>query len=252
MQTRFGTHLYFLPMTMVLGLFGSGEFLPWAQEVDRFLLDRARSGDGSAVVIPTASAPEGEEVFQSWIAKGLRHYESMSVPARFAPLRTREDAEDPATLESIEGASLLYFSGGNPAFLASTLRDTPFWKSVMKAIENGVAVAGCSAGACIFGEQAPDPTKISDVKEAFRPRGLSVIPGVAFGAHWDMLDSYYPGLRRVALDAVPPDQFMVGLDEDTAIVSEGSDWRVFGKGAVSIYRDRDNPKIYRAGETLTL
>lgn len=239
-------------MRGVLGLFGSGEFLPWAAEVDRHMLGRARAGDGSAVVIPTASAPEGEEILQSWIQKGLSHYASLDVPARFAALRTRDDAHDENVIGVLDGASLLYFSGGNPAYLAATLRDTPFWKAVLDALDAGVAVGGCSAGACIFGEQAPDPTKISNPAEAFRPQGLSVIEGVAFGAHWDMLDSYYPGLKEIALDAVPHDQLMVGLDEDTAMVSEDNAWRVFGKGAINVYADRSAPLVYRAGEKFAL
>ena len=37
------------------GLLGSGEFEPWNDEVDRWLLDRA-TGDGSVLILPTACA----------------------------------------------------------------------------------------------------------------------------------------------------------------------------------------------------
>ena len=49
-----------------LELMGSGEFEPWSEEVDRFSLSRADFGDGSVVILPTASAPEGDEVFNRW------------------------------------------------------------------------------------------------------------------------------------------------------------------------------------------
>lgn len=239
-------------MAITLGLFGSGEFLTWAREVDRHLLDAARAGNGSAVIVPTASAPEGDDVFNNWGRMGLEHYAAMDVDARVAPLRTRDDAADPAMVAMLEDASLVYFSGGNPAYLAETLRDTPFWRAVLAAAERGTAVAGCSAGACIFGEQAPDPNKIEDIVRVFEPRGLGVFPGIVFGAHWDALDTYYPGLMQIALDAVPDEWTMVGIDEDTAMAADGEVWRVFGAGAVTIYADRDAPSIYRAGSTFSM
>ena len=49
------------------GLLGSGEFQPWSGEVDEWVLSRV-TGDGRVLVLPTASAPEGDEVFSRWIA----------------------------------------------------------------------------------------------------------------------------------------------------------------------------------------
>jgi len=63
-------------------VFGSGEFLPWSVEVDRYALSLATSGDGSVVVIPAASAMEGNDVFFDWARKGIAHYDSMGVESR--------------------------------------------------------------------------------------------------------------------------------------------------------------------------
>ena len=54
----------------------------------------------------------------------------MRVTVRVAALRERKDAFEEAVLAQLEAASLIYFSGGNPAYLADTLRDTPFWSMV--------------------------------------------------------------------------------------------------------------------------
>jgi len=59
---------------------GSGEFEPWSAEMDRQVLDRA-NGDGRVLILPTASAKEGDEVFDGWAAKGLAHYSSLGIPA---------------------------------------------------------------------------------------------------------------------------------------------------------------------------
>lgn len=235
----------------VVGLLGSGEYLPWAAEVDRWLLDRASSGDGSVALLATAAAPEGDAMFDKWSNMGLEHYRSIGVSARVVPLKTRDDASREEILSAIDFASLIFFSGGNPAYLASTLRDTPFWKRLMERVDDGAAVGGCSAGACLFGEVAPDPTKMDSIEDAFSPAGLAVFPGVAFGAHWDVLDSYYPDLRGVSLRALPNGVRMVGIDENTAMCADDGVWTVFGSGGVHVYRG-EAPETYSAGQTFTL
>src|SRR5439155_11002014 len=75
-----------------IALLGSGEFEPWTEEVDRWLLERA-TGDGSVLVLPTASAPEGDPIFDGWANLGLDHYAQLGIPAQVVPLKTREDAD---------------------------------------------------------------------------------------------------------------------------------------------------------------
>ena len=84
-------------------LLGSGEFEAWTVEMDHWLLNRA-TGDGTIVIAPTASAPEGDEVFGRWSRKGIDHFADGGRRAELLPLRTRADAstpEHPATLVKI-------------------------------------------------------------------------------------------------------------------------------------------------------
>src|SRR5882724_1349827 len=57
----------------LFGLFGSGEFLPWAEPVDTRLVESSSRRDGRVLVVPTASAPEGDAVFERWAAMGTEH-----------------------------------------------------------------------------------------------------------------------------------------------------------------------------------
>src|SRR5439155_26718548 len=91
-----------------LELMGSGEFEPWSEEVDRFSLSRADFGDGSVVILPTASAPEGDEVFNRWAGMGLDHYKAMGVHARVVDLRTREDAFLDVLIEELANPSMIF------------------------------------------------------------------------------------------------------------------------------------------------
>ena len=234
-----------------VGLLGSGEFLPWASDVDRWLLDRSSGGDGSVAVVPTAAAPEGNAMFDQWASMGLDHYRTMGLDAHVVALKTRDDASDPAVIAGIDAASLIFFSGGNPAYLAATLRDTPLWIRLMERVDAGVAVGGCSAGACIFGEIAPDATLIESIEEAFKPPGLAVFPGLVFGAHWDVLDTYYPDLRGISIRALPAGARMIGIDETTAMMTTGDEWQVFGSSGVHVY-EGEGATTYTAGQTFRI
>ena len=112
------------------------------------------------------------------------------VPARALPLRARADAERADLAEALEGASMAFFSGGNPRYLAATLKDTAFCSALIRAIDRGVVFGGCSAGA-IVASRAPDA----------KPRlgtswlaGLGLIPNASFRVHWDKM-RYLPGAR---------------------------------------------------------
>lgn len=94
-------------------LLGSGEFLPWSSEAERYALGLDKR-EGSVAVLATASAPEGDQVFDRWGGMALAHYESLGVPARLIELKTRQDASRADLILSIDGASMLFFSGGNP------------------------------------------------------------------------------------------------------------------------------------------
>jgi cyanophycinase len=217
------------------GLLGSGEFEPWAAEADRWLLDHASAGSGRVLVLPTASAPEGDEVFDRWVQRGLAHYAALGVPAEVLPIRTREDAERRAFSDAIDGASVVFFSGGNPAYLAATLRDTSFLDALLEAMGRGVAYGGCSAGVACLPELAPDGNAGLGAG-LWRP-GLGIFRDAMVVPHWDALDGHVPGLRDFVLASVPPGRRVIGLDEYTAMLGDGETWSLVGSGGVHVCVD---------------
>ncbi len=220
----------------LFALLGSGEWQPWTDEVDRLLLERT-TGDGTVLILPTASAPEGDRVFEKWAGLGRDHFEAAGVPAEVVPLKSRADAERPELAEQVRRSSVVYFSGGNPAFLAETLVDTPFWDAILDGLDRGMAYAGCSAGIACLGDVAPDSTSNDPTSAHFWRPGLGLFPKLYFGPHWDALDVYVPGLRQLILAAVPHDCRLLAIDEDTAVVGDGTNWQVVGKGGASILED---------------
>lgn len=216
-------------------LLGSGEFEPWSVEMDRRVLERS-NGDGRVLILPTASAKEGDEVFDGWGAKGLAHFESLGIAAEVVPIKSREDAGRAEFVAKLEGASVAYFSGGNPAFLASVLVDTLFWDALLRAMGRGLAYIGCSAGVACLGDKAPDSGAPRFDDGLWQP-GLGVFHHVWFGPHWDALDSFVPGLSSFIVSSVPPGDTLFAIDERTAAVGDGTDWGVVGVAAAHVYRD---------------
>ena len=230
------------------GLLGSGEFEPWSADVDRRLLAGA-TGDGRVLILPTASAKEGDTIFDGWGSMGLEHFGSLGIPAEIVPLKTREDASRPEFVAKVSEASVVYFSGGNPAYLAATLAGTPFWTEVLRAQERGLAYTGCSAGVACLGDKAPDSDS-ERFADGFWEPGLGVFHGVWFGPHWDALEGYVPGLSDFIVSSVPRGDTLFAIDERTAAVGDGVDWTVIGVAGVHVYRD-GGWVHHASGETFT-
>jgi cyanophycinase len=220
---------------------GSGEFEPWSTEVETIALSKA-VGDGSVAILPTASAAEGDHVFERWGRMGLDHYRDDGVPAAVVPVKTREDAHRDDLVASVEAASMIYFSGGKPSRLAEVLRDSPLLAGIRRALDRGAVYAGCSAGAMVA----------SRVRDAQGRRGtswlfgLGLVPNVSFGVHWDRA-ARIPGAQWWMTSRLPDDTWFVGIDERTAILGDGVSWTVHGLGRVTL-RGPSVDAIYRAGD----
>jgi len=209
-------------------LLGSGEFEPWSTEVERTALAGA-VGDGSVVILPTASASEGDTVFDRWAAMGLEHYAEAEVPAEVLAVKTRDDAMRPDMAERAERASMIYFSGGKPSRLADVLRDSMLFAAIRRAIDRGAVYAGCSAGAMVASRER-DADGRGGTSWLF---GLGLIPHVSFGVHWDRA-ARIPGAQWWLTSRIPEDSWFVGIDERTAILGDGSTWTVHGVRGVTI------------------
>ena len=229
-------------------LLGSGEFQPWSEPVDRRLVAEA-DGDGRVLILPTASAPEGKDVFERWGSLGLAHFSRLDIPAEVLDLKTREDTDDPRLIERLDGASAVYFSGGNPAYLSMVLDESDLLDALLKQLDRGMAYAGCSAGVACLNEITFD-SDTTEMAEVWKP-GLDLVPRSLFAPHWDIVDTWIPGASDFIVGSVPDGYTFVGLDEDTAMVGRGSAWEVLGKGGIHVRRD-DAWATYRDGDRFEL
>ena len=220
---------------LVMGLLGSGEFDPWSEPLERWLLARARNGGGPVLVFPTAAAHEGDEAFDFWATKALDHYRGLGILAEVVPLKRREDAHRDETVGRLGEASMVFFSGGNPARLTEVVRDTPFWEALRAGVRDGLAYAGCSAGVACLTEVTYD-SDTEDIESVWAP-GLGYVRNVLFGPHWDIVDTWIPGAKDFIVSSVRPGQVFVGIDEETAMAGDGETWTVMGRSGVHVLLD---------------
>jgi cyanophycinase-like exopeptidase len=195
-----------------LALVGSGEYLPVMQDIEAWLL---QDRPPRYVQLATAAAPEGERSLSRWQELGAQAAERLGVEQVIVDVRTREDADNPKHAAAIAGAGLIYLSGGNPMHLSRTLRGTLVWTQILEQWRAGASLAGCSAGAMALGGYVPDfrhPKKGGT-------DGLGVVPQLRVLPHFDKYSRMIPDFALKPL--VTDDGVVVGIDEDTALVSEG-------------------------------
>jgi cyanophycinase len=237
-------------MNGLIALVGAGEYLPVMNEIDRHLLASANTNGRAprVVCLPTAAGQEGEASVGRWLRMGVEHFEALGAEVTPTHIIDRASANDPQWESALESADLIYFSGGNPMYLYETMQGSRAWAAAQKAWERGAVYAGCSAGAMILAQRVPN----------FRAAGLTsmdafkVIPATFVIPHFDRMrglwSAYLFGVRRQLKD----DQFILGVDEDTALVGTlNGSWQVMGKGRAHIIT-RDSQKDFSAGETVEL
>jgi cyanophycinase len=243
-----------------LALVGSGEYTAAMETTDQHLL-ATLGGPAHARValIPTASALE-EGQPQRWNAMGAVHFTRLGAQ-QTAPLAllTPADADDAELLRALEQQNFFYFSGGNPAYLVATFDGTRAWATIRSRWLAGAVVAGCSAGAMMLGAALPNLRELRGGGPPRWERGLELVSGIAVLPHFDRLRLWLGEARLAELiAAAPPAITVVGIDEDTALVSvpQASPntglWQVSGRQSVTVFRGSGPAEVVGSGEELSL
>lgn len=224
-----------------VALVGAGEYLPDILPVDTKLLERVK-GTPRVVVLPTASAPDGEGVPQRWARMGVEHFAQLGVAAEPIMLLNRTDAENAEIAAQIANANFIYFSGGKPRYLLETLQGTASWQAILNVFAAGGIIAGCSAGAMVLGDE------VFDFPQVWRTiPALGLVPGIAVIPHFDELPSWIAGTIVGHRDKVT----VIGIDGSTALVGSGDQWFVYGRGGVTVFT-KNGKKRYTEDEAASL
>ena len=233
-----------------LALVGSGEYLPQMKEFEQSLINDGLANNKKPIYIqiPTAAARESENRINYWRSLGEVAAKSLGVKQSFLPIFTREDANNPELLKDIDDAALIYLSGGDPHYLAQTLRDTLLWDLILKNWQSGGSLAGCSAGAMAFSGYVPH----FRLSRAQPTQGFGLLKEVRVIPHFDKFFKWIPDSAAKHLLDLPGDSTLIGIDEDTAVVKRANqDWQVWGKGKLHLLKGQ-RPGQFASGEFVNL
>lgn len=207
------------------------------KENDRAILKEVvRRMDNGVLVLATIASHEPEGYLEMYEAAfrdlGVKELRELYV-------NERSETSDPEKLALFEGASAVFFTGGDQLRISSQIGDTPLETRVRDLLERGGLVAGTSAGASMMSETM---LVRGSNQESFRIGDLHMAPGL--GLVRDMIiDQHFAERGRIGrlLGAVAhnPRVLGVGIDEDTAVIIEGDRLNVIGAGAVYVVDGAD-------------
>ena len=155
-----------------IGLVGGEEFRVGCEEMDREIMRASGQDPARVVIIPTAAVTGPEKAAND----GVRHFSSLGGAAESLMVLERDHADDAGLAGSLSGAGVIYFTGGSPDHLLTTLRDSLLWRAILEAVDQGAVLAGSSAGAMVLGELMRRP-RLGGWVDA-----LGVTPGLAGAA----------------------------------------------------------------------
>ncbi|ADV68763.1 cyanophycinase [Deinococcus maricopensis] len=189
-----------------------------------------RVGQG-ALVVATVASHEPEGYFEAY----QKAFADLGV-TRTSELYVNDRAEtlDEQKLQQLADASGVFFSGGDQLRITSQIGDTPMERRIREIYAAGGVVCGTSAGASVMCE-----TMLVQGRggESHRVGGLRMAPGLGLIRNV-IIDQHFAERGRMGrlLGAVAqnPRVLGIGIDEDTAIVVEGEQFKVVGSGAVYV------------------
>jgi cyanophycinase len=189
------------------------------------------------VVIPTAAVTGPAKA----AGDGVRHFSGLGGDAISLMVLEREHAQDSDLIKGIEGAGVIYFTGGSPDHLLSTLRNSLLFQAIQAAVERGTVLAGSSAGAMVMGSLMRRP-RLGGWVDA-----LAVTPGIAVLPHHERSNPAETSPDLLA--QVPADTVVFGIDARTGCLGSPGNWRVVGSGKVTVYRGKEW-SVYQSGDRL--
>jgi cyanophycinase len=221
---------------------GGAEFGGKMAEPDQRAMELAGGPEALLGIIPAAAAPDHNDYRAG--QTGLRWFRRLGVRhVTVLALTDRASADAETMAEALRQCRLIYMLGGFPHYLGQTLAGSRSWQAMLAAYQAGAVVGGSSAGAMVLCEHYFNPE--SKTLEA----GLNLIPGTCLIPHHDTM-----GQRWVpTLAAALPQAILIGVDEQTGMLSEGAprQWKAYGKGQITLYRN-GGEESHLPGEIFTL
>lgn len=218
---------------------GGTQPLPLVQEFVR----RAGGSRARIIVFAMASA-SGERSGEESAAR----FRTMGAAARNVWI-TREQANSDSVARLLDGATAVWFGGGDQNRLTAVLRGTRTETAIRARFEQGAVVGGTSAGAAVISTPMITGDELGERRDTTQAwtrvqRGTVAVDS-GFGYLTNaVVDQHFLRRKRhnrlLSLVFAQPPHLGVGIDEGTAIIVEPSGlWRVEGASSAFIVDARE-------------
>jgi cyanophycinase len=226
-------------MAGYLLLEGGAEFGGRMSEPDRKAIELAGGHDARISIIPTAAAPDNNHSRAG--NNGVRWFRGLGATnVELLLLIDKASANDVSIIDNLRQSRLIYMLGGFTGYLGETVKGSESERAMRDAYEAGAVIAGSSAGAMVMCQYYFNPERGQVVE------GLNFVPNTCVLPHHNTFGKKWAS----QLTRLLPNEVLLGIDEQTGMLDEGSDktgWRVYGRGAVTIYRN-GQPTVYASGQ----
>lgn len=218
---------------MNLALFGSGEFTNTVDDIDDYLIKTYKPR--SIAIIPTAAGKEKD--YYKWIEMAEEHYRKFNVEVIPVPVTSIEQSNKQEYSILVEKADWIFFSGGDPNYLLTVLKDNNLWETVLKKYNSGTLLSGSSAGAMIMGTyllSSPFRDIIKPTASDWKP-AFNLVPFTIF-PHFDKFKRHPNVLNRLIFNS--PNEIKsswIGIDENTALLLKDTERIVLGTGQIEVH-----------------
>ena len=220
-----------------IALVGGEEFRVGCEEMDREIMRASGQQPARVLIIPTAAVTGPAKAAND----GVVHFGGLGGDASQLMVLDKGQADDAEFIRPVDGAGVVYFTGGSPGHLFETLKDSALLSAIMAAVDKGTVFGGSSAGAMVMGSYMRRP------REGGWVEALGIVPGIAVMAHHERRDPAETS-RELRAEA-PAGLTVLGIDARTGCLGRPGNWRVVGSGKVTVYRGSDWA-VYASGESL--
>ena len=220
----------------MIAITGSGEYLEPIRKYDQILLNKLNEKP-KVVTFPTAAGLESKERLEYWENLATDHFKSLSVDHINFNARKRDDLNTKQVLDAVSNANFIYFSGGNPSHLYSSIKDSLFEKELKALINRNGILAGCSAGAMIFADKM------------IKGSGLGYINNSIVFPHYG--ESFYSWISNTVKLLNRGKYKLICLEKNTYFCINNEKIEIVGENNIHIIY-KDSHQTYSNGEILNL
>lgn len=212
-----------------------------------------QSKDGYAIILPMASSVPDTSAYY-----GMLQFKKQGID-NLQAFNFGDDAlpNIESKLDSVRNASLIYIPGGvQSRFMKAVDNTSGLEEAIKEAYARGSLIAGTSAGAAIMsrimitGDQKRYPEYTStfyhlEKDNLVTQEGMGLIRDIIIDQHF-----VKRARNNRLLTAIMeyPEKVGIGIDESTAVVVDGDEFKVVGESQVLVYRNNGDTAVHTNGK----